>query len=1514
MPPPVMGRPPMMMDGDMDQGMVPPAMEAPAGGENDVVVKVVFTADNSQKSLRFVPEMTVQQQIESIIQKCDIDPSKEYLLFIPDQKKVMMPDKLVDSYHLEKCPSVEFRPKMAVLAVKLLDNSVKKKFVDGSMSVADVTKKFGELIGIQITDEFALQHDSTNEWLEPSAPLLEQWDGTEMLALRKKFFLDDKNISADDPMKLHLVYVECNTGILNGTTPVSVDEATELAALMLQAEQGNCDLTKQYPSATLRQYLPPQYRQKNLDKTIISLWKPLVRMSDINAKLRYVTAVRGLKTYGITIFNVQEKVPGQRKLQQGLLGITRSSVVRMRLDKTIVQDWPLKQIKRWAAGDGVFTLDFGNHSGEYYMVFTKEGERMSKMLSGYIDLLMKKRRDTGNSADEDVTEVATAEDVASAFAAHAIAHVGQGRSAKMTVAKKPQVSIVDVRQQIERSIVEFAKMAPSESVVGGEMQAPRFIADVANAIRTNLDELMSGDKARAGAALAVLAPLLEEFQRSYAAAASAGIGAGVLNLAANEDNLLSACKAVNDSVTQLLGSKEAIDSAAGISTGSHDVFDPVMFGVRAALAAVASQATAEHMNTPEMQRVLHELAHNVQFYIGELCDTAKLLQIKDPAQLAVLQGRLMMLGEQTSKLIRLMAPTSSEAQAQTMLAEMANAVKGGVAGLVEFAKENCGPDDEEYMARMWTAAQSVTSSLDQLLHASQAPGLASDVQSLEMYNAAQSIISHLGTFIDTRADQTETAEALKVVKEGLMTLIKSSKSIASSNAGLKANILDSAKKLINAIKILEDALRTGQGADSADVANGLDAVRLAVSEIVSSAGYEDLGKSLKAALIGSSAKTALASVMALRMQSLEALKHLKSDSPAHQALKRAADECVQCTQEFLNVLTLPLEEQEAKIVQAVTNFLPDAANLTSQALTVLPDISDKKTKNALAAQARATNDALTALSRINKAYQPHGNIALAEELEPISKELVAISEEVASLETAGQTATVDTVNAEQVRETAFRTLNAASRAVASSVAKMQEIATDELPIEADTMLKAVRRIAAAVKGFAGTTSNPQMRAALLKAASDFCNSVNDLTKAMQSDRNALDAPGELMNENMAKLIEAARNIITKEMEEAQAQKAKVVEDVAERELLGAANVIKASMAKLMAAQQAAMRNAQRRGISLDESGISEAILDTARNVVQTSATLLEHATDAQRELNGSAKSTQPQAQRSVYQKDPKWEQGLISAAKAVAGSVQFLVRAANDHMKGETSEYPLIAAAKTVAQNAVQLQTATRTKLNPMSPKIASITQASQAVNSASNNLVRAAAAHADALRGEEEERELREAVAEAQSATETQLKILQMEAQIVVNDLEDKLRQARQELAALRRKRYEDAYAKYLARLQGKDVVAQAKATQERASAQSGQQQPVRGPGGPAVRGRGGIPLRGGMVPRGGGMVPRGGGIVPRGGGIGPRRGSMAGGAPPPGVPAPQPPAVGAPPPAVVAPPPAGSYGVPPPPPPGAY
>jgi len=419
------------MDSEMMSAM------AGAESEGELVVKVIMTENNSQRSLRFNPETTVEQQVQLLKKKLGLPDTSDYVLFIPDQKKVMLPDKTVESYHLEKVELIEMRPRLSIVAVKMLDGSVKKMRLDVGGFVSDLMSVIGEKVGLQISDEFGLQCDNTNDWLSDTLPLLEQWKDGQVLALRKRFFMDDKNVTKEDPMKLHLYYTEAATNVTQGSIPVTIDEATELASLQLQVEKGDCDGDiKKYSSEFLRQYLPPQYRSKNLDKPIYNLWKRLVRTQLLDAKLRYFQFARSLKTWGITVFEVREKVPGSRKLQSGLLGISSQSVVRMASDKSIVQDWPLRQIKRWAAGDGVFTLDFGNHSGEYYMVFTKEGERMSAMLSGYIDLLLKKRRDTGRGEDADALEVATAEDVASALAVRAVATVGRQQGAVIAQTKK----------------------------------------------------------------------------------------------------------------------------------------------------------------------------------------------------------------------------------------------------------------------------------------------------------------------------------------------------------------------------------------------------------------------------------------------------------------------------------------------------------------------------------------------------------------------------------------------------------------------------------------------------------------------------------------------------------------------------------------------------------------------------------------------------------------------------------------------------------------------------------------------------------------------------------------------------------------------------------------------------------------------------------------------------------------------------------------------------------------------
>lgn len=129
---------------------------------------------------------------------------------------------------------------------------------------------------------------------------------------------------------------------------------------------------------------------------------------------------------------MQEKMKSKNKLVPRLLGITKESVMRVdERTKDVVQEWPLTTVKRWAASPKSFTLvrdaitcvplhlsaprsvsgsqsvrssgrvahsmwtcgclqDFGEYQESYYSVQTTEGEQISQLIAGYIDIILKK--------------------------------------------------------------------------------------------------------------------------------------------------------------------------------------------------------------------------------------------------------------------------------------------------------------------------------------------------------------------------------------------------------------------------------------------------------------------------------------------------------------------------------------------------------------------------------------------------------------------------------------------------------------------------------------------------------------------------------------------------------------------------------------------------------------------------------------------------------------------------------------------------------------------------------------------------------------------------------------------------------------------------------------------------------------------------------------------------------------------------------------------------------------------
>ena len=56
----------------------------------------------------------------------------------------------------------------------------------------------------------------------------------------------------------------------------------------------------------------------------------------------------------------------------------------------VVTTWPLTAVRRWANTGSTFSLDLGGYAGSLYSVQTTEGEAISHLISGYVDMTLKR--------------------------------------------------------------------------------------------------------------------------------------------------------------------------------------------------------------------------------------------------------------------------------------------------------------------------------------------------------------------------------------------------------------------------------------------------------------------------------------------------------------------------------------------------------------------------------------------------------------------------------------------------------------------------------------------------------------------------------------------------------------------------------------------------------------------------------------------------------------------------------------------------------------------------------------------------------------------------------------------------------------------------------------------------------------------------------------------------------------------------------------------------------------------
>jgi len=239
------------------------------------------------------------------------------------------------------------------------------------------------------------------------------------------------------------------------------------------------------------------------------------------------------------------------------------------------------------------------------------------------------------------------------------------------------------------------------------------------------------------------------------------------------------------------------------------------------------------------------------------------------------------------------------------------------------------------------------------------------------------------------------------------------------------------------------------------------------------------------------------------------------------------------------------------------------------------------------------------------------------------------------------------------------------------------------------------------------------------------------------------------------------------------------ENFAESELQAAIAAIEAAKNRLLDPSQWGPVEG---GIDLGE--VAGQIVEATKLVAIATQQLVITATDVQNEIVSQGRASSKKMGQ-VYKKDPAWEEGLISAAKAVAGTTEDLVNFANQSVKGECGEEMLVACVRGVGGATARLVSAAKAKADPFSDSHKSLGSCAKRVAEATQGLAEATKAATE--RKVEAELQKKSAAGGGKGTSFAGLRAKELEEQARIAKLELELERARQNLFQKRKKDYQN-------------------------------------------------------------------------------------------------------------------------------
>ncbi|TMS07209.1 Huntingtin-interacting protein 1 [Larimichthys crocea] len=192
--------------------------------------------------------------------------------------------------------------------------------------------------------------------------------------------------------------------------------------------------------------------------------------------------------------------------------------------------------------------------------------------------------------------------------------------------------------------------------------------------------------------------------------------------------------------------------------------------------------------------------------------------------------------------------------------------------------------------------------------------------------------------------------------------------------------------------------------------------------------------------------------------------------------------------------------------------------------------------------------------------------------------------------------------------------------------------------------------------------------------------------------------------------------------------------------------------------------------------VNERILASCTELMQAIKELILSSKNLQRDIVESGRGAA--SMKEFYAKNSRWTEGLISASKAVGWGATVMVDAADLVVQGKGKFEELMVCSHEIAASTAQLVAASKVKADKDSTNLHRLQQASRGVTQATAAVV----ASTKSGKSQIEDRD----TMDFSSMTLTQIKRQEMDAQVLVLELETRLQKERERLGELRKKHYE--------------------------------------------------------------------------------------------------------------------------------